>query len=144
MRVTPYAGLRYGNTSRSGYTEDASAAVTDPITYDTYSQVLTTGTAGVRLNGQLNDKVSYQFGGGIEYDLSSNANDFSGTSNIPDLTTFALANTAGAKAFRTNGSFGLGYAPDAQTRYTISAPVRGEAYTTQPSTNVMIGVSREF
>ena len=144
FRATPFVGLRYGDAERSGYTEGTSDAVSYPISYEAYYQHLTTGMAGVRFNGMITDAFSYQFGGGIEYDLLSDANAFSGTSAIAGLETFALDNTAGARRFRVNGSLGLGYAITPSTKLTTSVSVRQEAYTSQLNTNVMIGVQSGF
>ena len=137
--LTPYIGLRYGSAEMAGYTEGSSEAVQYPITFNAFSQRLTTGTAGLRLNGMLNDKVSYQLGGGIEYDLKSDANEFSGSSTIPDLTSFSIPNTANANRLRGNGSVAIGYAIAPNQKLTASVSVRGEAYTDKADTNVMAG-----
>ena len=142
--LTPYIGLRYGSAEMAGYTEGSSEAVQCPITFNAFSQRLTTGTAGLRLNGMLNDKVSYQLGGGIEYDLQSDANAFSGSSTIPDLTTFSLENTADANRLRGHASLALGYAIAPNQRLTTSVSVRGEAYTDKADTSVMAGYEVGF
>lgn len=142
--LTPYIGLRYGTAEMAGYTEGSSDAVQYPISYHAFSQNLTTATAGLRLNGMLNDKVSYQIAGGIEYDLKSDANAFSGSSTIPDLTTFSIQKTTDSNRLRGNASLALGYAIAPNQKLTASASVRSEAYTDQPTTNVMIGLEVGF
>ena len=142
--ATPYAGLRYTDSTRGAYSETTSEAVADPISYNAYVQRLTTATLGVRFNGALTDKLSYQIGLGGEYDLSSVANAYSGTSAISGLEAFALANTASANRLRGNGSVGLAYITAPNQKLSASVSVRGEAYTAKPSTNVLMGYQVGF
>jgi hypothetical protein len=142
--LTPYIGLRYGTAEMDGYTEGSSEFVEDPLTLNAFSQNLTTATAGLRLIGMLSDQFTYQIAGGIEYDLKSDANAFSGSSTIPDLTTFAIDNTADANRTRGIGSFALGYAIAPNQKLTTSVSVRGEAYSDQTNTNVMVGYQVQF
>ena len=142
--ATPYAGLRYTAATRSAYSETTGEAVTDPISYASYGQRLTTATLGLRFNGTVTDKLSVQIGLGGEYDLSSVANAFSGTSSISGLESFAIANSARANRLRGNGALGLAYALAPNQKFTTSVSVRGEAYTTKPSTNVLIGYQVGF
>ena len=137
--ATPYAGLRYTDSTRGAYSETTSEAVADPISYNAYVQRLTTATLGVRFNGALTDKLSYQIGLGGEYDLSSVANAYSGTSAISGLESFALANTANANRLRGNGSVAIGYAIAPNQKLTTSVSVRGEAYSDKSNTIVMAG-----
>lgn len=143
-RLTPYVGLRYGYAGRRGYTEGSSADVEFPVTYNAYSQRLTTGRAGLLFNGKLNDAVDYKFGAGIEYDLESKGLKFAGSSDVPDMETFELADTASAKKFRGQGSAELGYAIMPNARITLGASVRGEAYTDKTNANLTAGFHLGF
>ena len=144
MSLTPYIGIRYGDAQMAGYTEGSSDTVQYPITYNDFSQRLTTGIAGLRLNGMLNNQVSYEIGGGIEYDLQSDANAFSGSSTIPDLSTFSIQNTADANKLRGNASIALGYAIAPNQKLTAGASVRSEAYTNEPTANIIAGYEVGF
>jgi hypothetical protein len=142
--LTPYIGLRYGTAEMDGYAEGSSDTVEYPLTLNAFSQNLTTATAGLRLDGMLGDQFTYEIAGGIEYDLKSDANAFSGSSTIPDLTTFSLENTADANRLRGSGSFALGYAITPNQKLTTSVSVRGEAYSDKVDTNVMAGYQIQF
>jgi hypothetical protein len=141
--LTPYIGLRYGTAAMAGYTEGSSDAVQYPITYNGFSQNLTTAIAGLRLSGMLNDKMSYQLSGGIEYDLQSDANAFSWSSTIADIAS-SVPNTANANRLRGNASLALGYAIAPNQKLTTSVSVRGEAYSDEADTNVMAGYEIGF
>ena len=142
--LTPYIGLRYGTAEMDGYTEGSSETVEYPLTLNAFSQNLTTATAGLRLDGMLGDQLTYEIAGGIEYDLKSDANAFSGSSTIPDLTTFSLENTADSNRLRGSGSFALGYAITPNQKLTTSVSVRGEAYSDKLDTSVMAGYQIQF
>ena len=142
--LTPYIGLRYGTAEMDGYTEGSSETVEYPLTLNAFSQNLTTATAGLRLDGMLGDQITYEIAGGLEYDLKSDANAFSGSSTIPDLTAFSLENTADANRLRGSGSFALGYAITPNQKLTTSVSVRGEAYSNKVDTNVMAGYQIQF
>ena len=142
--LTPYIGLRYGTAEMDGYAEGSSETVEYPLTLNAFSQNLTTATAGLRLDGMLGDQLTYEIAGGIEYDLKSDADAFSGSSTIPDLTTFSLENTADSNRLRGSGSFALGYAITPNQKLTTSVSVRGEAYSDKVDTNVMTGYQIQF
>ncbi len=145
MLATPYAGIRYSDATRKGYTEGTvTGAVDFPITYDAYYQRLTTATAGVRLSGMFSDKVGYQASLGGEYDLAHRSSTYSGTSTIPDLETFALANTGSSNRARVVASTGLSYQMDKTQRLTATAGVRGQAYSSQPSVTTLVGYQVAF
>ena len=145
MLATPYAGLRYSDVTRKGYTEGTvTGSVEFPISYDAYYQRQTSATAGVRLTGMFTDKVGYQAALGGEYDLAHKANAYSGTSTIPDLETFALANSGSSNRARVVASTGLYYQMDKTQRLTANVGVRGQAYSSQPSVTTLVGYQVAF
>ena len=145
MLATPYAGIRYSDATRKGYTEGTVTGTVDfPITYDAYYQRLTTATAGVRLSGMFSDKVGYQASLGGEYDLAHKASTYSGTSTIPGLENFALANTGASNRSRVVASAGVHYQLDKTQRLTATVGVRGQAYSSQPSVTTLVGYQVAF
>ena len=143
--ATPYGGLRVTNASRGAYGESKVVDVVDfPISYATYSQRLTTATAGLRLMGQLSDQVGYQLGLGGEYDLAHNANNYTGTSAIPGLLSFDLPNDGTSNRFRAIGSADLFYQIDRTQRLTANVSLRGQAYSSQAAVSVMAGYQTAF
>ena len=145
MLATPYAGIRYSDVTRKGYSEGTVAGLVEfPISYDAYYQRQTAATAGVRLTGMLTEKVGYQVALGGEYDLAHKANAYSGTSTIPDLETFALANSGSSNRARVVASTGLYYQMDKTQRLTANVGVRGQAYSSQPSVTTLVGYQVAF
>lgn len=142
--ATPYAGIRHTDATRYGYSENTTATVEYPIAYNAYYQRLTTATVGVRLAGMFSDKLGYQASFGAEYDVAHKASSYSGTSTIPDLETFALANTSSASRARVVASTGLYYQLDKTQRLTATVGVRGQAYSSQPSVTTMVGYQMAF
>ena len=144
--ATPYAGLQYGDATRASYQEVASDTVTAPVSYDAYYQHVLTGTFGLRLNGQMDENITYQVTGGFEYDLSSDINAYSGsfTTIGSDPSSFSIPNTANANRLRGTGSVAVGYALAPNQKLTTSISVRGEAYSDKADTNVMAGYEIGF
>jgi len=121
-----------------------SGIVDFPISYDAYYQRLTTATAGVRVTGMFSDKVGYQMSLGGEYDLAHKSKNYSGTSTLPDLESFALANTGASNRARAVASTGLYYQMDKAQRLTATVGVRGQAYSSQPFITTMVGYQVAF
>jgi probable HAF family extracellular repeat protein len=75
--ASPLLGIKTTQVSRSGYTETAGA--TFPISYNTVNQLATTAYAGAKIFGYVAPKVSIGASAGIEQDLSSNIDSYSGS-----------------------------------------------------------------
>ncbi len=75
--ASPLVGIKTTQVSRNGYTETAGA--TFPITYNTVNQSATTAYAGAKIFGYVAPKVSIGANAGIEQDLSSNIDSYSGS-----------------------------------------------------------------
>ncbi|MDD4004881.1 MAG: autotransporter domain-containing protein [Elusimicrobiaceae bacterium] len=95
----PYAGLRWTEVLRRAYTETAGAAF--PVTYNKITQKQTTVLLGVRAKRQLSEAFGFEAGGGLEYDISSDLNGYSGT--IDTLGAFEQDAPAVTKARAVGG-----------------------------------------
>lgn len=93
---------------------------------------------------KVSDKVGYQASLGGEYDLAHKASTYSGTSTIPGLENFALANTGSSNRTRVVASTGLYYQMDKTQRLTGTVGVRGQAYSSQPSVTTLVGYQVAF
>ena len=143
--VTPYLGLRHTLARRGAYGESAVASVVDfPLSYTPFSQSLTTATTGMRLKGQVTDKIGFQLGLGVEYDLAQKASAYAGASAIPGLETFALPGAEVSNRFRPTGNVGLFYQIDGTQRLTGNVTVRGETFSNHMAVNVMGGYQAAF
>ena len=138
-------GLRHTLARRGAYGERAVAGVVDfPLSYDPFSQRLTTATAGLRMKGQVTDQIGFQLGLGVEYDFAQKASAYAGASAIPGLETFALAGAVTSNRFRPLGNVGLFYQIDQTQRLIGNVSLRGQAFSTQPAVNVMGGYQAAF
>jgi hypothetical protein len=144
MVAVPYVGLRYADVTRGAYAEGATDAVTKPLTYDDYSQRLTTATAGVRLHGKLFGDFSYVVGLGAEYDLDRHMGNYSGTSSIAGMAEFGLTTHANANRLRAAGSVGVDYKIAANQNFSAEFAVRQQAYTRDPAYSTLLKYSVGF
>jgi len=85
--ASPLAGIKATQVSRNGYTETAGA--TFPITYNAVNQSATTAYAGAKVMGYILPKVSIGASAGVEQDISSNIDNYSGS--IYYLGGFSIA-----------------------------------------------------
>lgn len=76
MTVTPFASIRQSEVSRDAYSEDATATVTFPISYDKFSQKITTAILGARLGVAISENVKMRARAGVEYDIDEKTTGF--------------------------------------------------------------------
>jgi outer membrane autotransporter protein len=140
----PYAGLRRSDSQRRGYTETTSADVEFPITYNRFGQTVTSGTAGLRLRGAISPEFSLTLGAGMEYDLDSKMDRYSGTSTIPDLERFSINASQQQNEVRAVGSAGMRYMIASNQALAFDASVRQMPYGNDPSITTMLRYSIGF
>jgi hypothetical protein len=140
----PYAGIRRIETSRGRYTETTSDAVTYPLSYDRFGQYVTSGITGVRVQGPIADGLTFVAGAGLEYDLSSRLNAYSGTSTVPGLESFSVTTEEDARRLRAVGSVGLRYSVAANQQLMLDAGVRETAYSDKPNVTTMVRYAMGF
>jgi hypothetical protein len=145
MLATPYLGLRHTDATRGGYNETSIAGTVDfALSYNDYSQRLTTAIAGLRLAGMVSENIGYQIGAGLEHDLHQQTSAYSGTSSMVNLTSFALAVDGVSNRTRGVGSVGMFYQLEKNQRITGNFSIRNQAYTSQAAVNVMGGYQVAF
>lgn len=129
--VTPFASVRRTEATRGAYGEDATASVTMPISYDKFTQKITTAVVGARLATAVTETLQAHGRIGVEHNLHQATSDFSGTSAIPSLTSFAAGQSTdrSTRGFASAGvtcevAPGQGISLDASVRQrTIGAGV---------------------
>ncbi|MEY4056610.1 MAG: hypothetical protein RL519_1945 [Pseudomonadota bacterium] len=136
LRLLPYVGLRHSYDGRAGYAERATADVEFPVTYETYSQRLTTGQAGLQVSGVIDRVMGYRLGAGLEYDLAAQAGSYAGSTAIPVLQTFAVANGASPHRLRAQGVAEVDFAIAPAVRVSLGASIRQETYTDHTPTSI--------
>ena len=140
----PYAGMRRSDSQRRGYTETTSDSVQYPITYNRFGQQVTSATAGLRLRGSITPEFSLTFGAGMEYDLNSKVDRYSGRSTIPGLETFSINASQQQNEVRAMGSAGMRYMIASNQALAFDASVRQMPYGNDPSITTMLRYSIGF
>lgn len=143
-RIMPTIGLRHVRAGRTSYAEAAASAVEFPFTFGAYGLRTTTAQAGVTAQGDLGGKLSYRVSTGVEWDMASRSDAFVGTSQVDDLSSFALSPAGSGRRFRGNGAVELGYEFTRGARITLGGALRGEAFTNQITTNLTAGIRIGF
>ena len=87
LQVRPFVGMRQTEISRDAYSETSGADF--PITYEAVKQKFTTAIFGVRSNFELTKAVGLNFGVGVEQNLRSRVDGYSGS--ISQMGSFSLA-----------------------------------------------------
>ena len=77
--VSPYAGVRHTSVSANGYSEQSTANVTAPLSYNGLNQESTSALLGVRLAGQVYKNTTVQTSAGFEEDMHNSVNNYSAT-----------------------------------------------------------------
>ena len=143
--VTPFVGIRHSASIRGSYSEVTIPDTVDyPISYNDYSQRLTTASVGARVAVLLSEKFGYQLSAGLESDLSHKNSTYSGSSTISDLETFALVVNGANNRTRGFGSAGLYYQVDKGQRFIANVNVRSQAFTSQTAVSVLAGYQMAF
>jgi hypothetical protein len=139
----PYAGLRRSDSQRQGYVETTSDAVQFPITYNDFGQQVTSGTAGLRLRGAITPEFSLTFGAGMEYDLNSKMDRYTGTSTST-LAAFSINASQEQNELRAVGSAGMRYMVASNQAIAFDASVRQMPYGNDPAITTMLRYSIGF
>jgi hypothetical protein len=139
----PYAGLRRSDSQRQGYVETTSDAVQFPITYNRFGQTVTSGTAGLRLRGAITPEFSMTFGAGMEYDLDSKMDRYTGTSTST-LAAFSINASQEQNELRAVGSAGMRYMVASNQAIAFDASMRQLPYGNDPSITTMLRYSIGF
>jgi hypothetical protein len=140
----PYAGMRRSDSQRQGYTEATSDSVEFPITYNRFGQQVNSATAGLRLRGSITPEFSLTFGAGVEHDLNSKVDRYSGRSTIPDLENFSINASQQQNETRAVGSAGMRYMIASNQALAFDASVRQMPYGNDPSVTTMLRYSIGF
>jgi hypothetical protein len=136
----PYAGLRRSDSQRQGYVE--SDAVDFPVTYNRFGQQVNSATAGLRLRGAITPEFSLTFGAGMEHDLDSKMDRYSGT--ITGLAGFSINASQQQNETRAVGSAGMRYMVASNQAIAFDASVRQMPYGNDPSVTTMLRYSIGF
>ena len=123
--ASPYAGIRYTNIKRDGYTESLSTGVTAPLTYAGLSQKTTTALVGVRLDGQVGDKTYLMGSVGLEQDMDHSVDKYAAT-GVDGITPFAF--NSDIKRTRPIVSVGAAYAVAPAQAISVQVQYRQEAF----------------
>lgn len=139
--LSPYAGLRYIKIKRDGYTEELSAAVTTPLTYDNLTQETTSALLGANIAVQLTPQVTASGSVGIEHDTARKIGNYSAT-GVDNLESIKFNDDS--KRTRAVASMGLGYKITQTQHIGAQVVYREEAYGDKSTTTGMLTYTAGF
>lgn len=88
--VVPYLGLRYTRINAGAYTENTTATVTSPLSYNAMAQNTFSAIGGVGVRSHLAEKLTGTASVGIQQNLNYSMGNYAGTSNITGLESFSV------------------------------------------------------
>ncbi len=88
--LVPYLGLRYTRINAGAYTENTTATVTSPLSYNAMAQNTFSAIGGVGVRSHLAEKLTGTASVGIQQNLNYSMGNYAGTSSIMGLETFSV------------------------------------------------------
>jgi autotransporter-associated beta strand protein len=123
--TSPYAGFRHTSVFSGGYSEQATAAVTAPLTYNALTQESTSALLGIRLTGHVFEHATIQTSAGFEQDLQNAVGNYSAT-GLAGLTDITF--NPNIRRTRAVTSFGASYDLGGNHRLGFNAIYRQESF----------------
>lgn len=141
LTASPYVGIRYTKLTANAYTEQLSATVTAPLTFNDLKQEAATALLGVKLSGRTSPQVGIFGGLGAELDTSNRGNSYTAT-GVDGLTPVALNNNI--KRLRGTANAGVYYDLDKTQRITFSTTYREESSASMNTLSSMLVYTAGF
>jgi hypothetical protein len=88
--LVPYLGLRYTRINAGAYTENTTATVTSPLSYNAMAQSTFSAIGGIGVRSHLAEKLTGTASVGIQQNLNYSMGNYAGTSSIMGLETFSV------------------------------------------------------
>ena len=123
--ASPYFGVRHTTVSSSGYSEQATADVSAPLTYNGVTQESLTALLGIKASGRLTDQIGLQASAGLEQDMHTYTSAYSAT-GVDGLT--AINFTPNMQKSRAVSTFGATYDVAKGHRLGLNAIWRQESF----------------
>lgn len=134
--VSPYAGIRYTQNNMGGYTENASSAVTAPLTYSALNTNATTLLAGIGASYKGIPQTTLVASAGVETDTNTSNGSLNATNaTIGTLTPVNF--NANPVTTRPTAMLGAYYDVEKNQRVGLTGIYRQEAYQAVSTTTVM-------
>lgn len=135
--ASPYLGLRYLEATLGAYSEQASTAVTDPLSFGQLRSQTTTARAGLRIAGNLSKTWSATASLGVVHDLDGAGGSASVTqAAIGSLQPLVLSATGDRT--RPEASVGAAYSPGGLQSLGVSVVRASMPFTSQAVTVAQI------
>ncbi len=142
--IAPYAGLFYTNVIRNAYQEQLNPLVQSLLGYNAFYEQLLTGVVGGRVQSMITDKLGANIGAGAQFDLTRNANSYSGYSYIEGMEAFGIEHGGSWNGARPTGQAGVFYNVTRNEQLLLNAYVGQQAYTTRTYTSLLAGYQLSF
>lgn len=140
--VTPFMRITRSSVQRDGYTE--TGAVAFPVTYDDYEVSATVATLGANLRLPVSDAGEIRLTAGVDWDLSRSTDAVTGSSDIPGMTSFAIAGPALENENRLFAEARYTHTLGNGRSYDLGLGVHQTPYADKPSVMATIGYQMDF
>jgi len=121
-----------------------STVLTGALGYNAFYEQLLTGVVGGRVQSMITDKLGANIGAGAQFDLSRNANSYSGYSYIEGMEAFGIEHGGSWNGARPTGQAGVFYNVTRNEQLLLNAYVGQQAYTTRTYTSLLAGYQLSF
>lgn len=141
IMVSPYIGMRYTQNNMGGYAEQASGAVTAPLTFSALNTNATTALAGVSASYRLSPQATAFAGAGVETDTNTSNGTYAATGVAGLMPINFNPNPVKTRPTATLAAY---YDLEKNQRLGISGVYRQEAFQAVSTTTVMATYTAGF
>lgn len=134
--VSPYVGIRYTQNNMGGYSEQASASVTAPLTYSALNTNATTALAGIAAQYKGIPQTTLFASAGVETDTNTSNGSYSAANASIGAIAPVNFNPNPVKT-RPTAMLGASYDVEKNQRVGVTGIYRQESYQATASTTVM-------
>lgn len=143
LTLIPYLGLQYTRIGSSAYTENTSASVTAPLSFQSTIQKDFAALAGLGIRAQLSDKLIGTASAGVQQKLGYSMDTYRGTSSISGLSTFSV-NLPGKTNTLATARGGLAYAVGKTERISLDVFWQQQSFKGTSTTTTLATYSIGF
>ena len=143
LRVSPYVGLRYYRLATGAYTEETSADVTRPLSYEELTQKQIAAVYGIELSTALSAKLSGSASVGMQENLNYRMSNYTGTSTIADLASFSVQMPSNIHSM-ASASASMNYAVSRNKRLGIKVLWQQQAFSATHTVTALANYSFSF
>jgi len=139
--VSPYLRLTRTMTTLDGYVEQADSF---PVTFAENNQYATIATLGVNSKYEISAQNTIRYGLGVDFDLTRNADNIVGSSEMPGMISFSVAAPEVVNKSRIAFTTGLTHTFQNGSSISFDLGVQKNAYANSNTATGAIGYTMQF